>query len=417
MKWQGKSFVCVVGLLIAFRVVMVAVTLDGPSIGTRTVLPGDVRRYHHIAAGRGTPYADFAVEYPPVTLAAIEGLDASTVRATVLRVMWTQLLLDLGIAAIVAWGWGRRPALLYLVLGTAFAWFPFLYLRLDLISVALAVGGLALVRRRRAVAGAGLVAVACFAKIWPIALAPAFVVRRSWRAVATFATVVAMGVAAWVGWGGLAGPVQVLTFRGAKGWQIESTIGAVIHVLSNARPHMERGAVRIGIVPGWARIGLPLVGLLLVAIVWVLVGRLRRLDAGVLDGLGPVAAVSAMLVCATILSPQYVSWLLPFAAIAAASGERAIGWLTGLTALLSALAVAVMTHVAVGNSWALAVVQVRNGVLLALLVTAIVRLVHLARDNAETPSEPRALGRLVTIPRPGRVLVPRADDDHVVAPI
>ena len=385
MQWRGRAIFWSVVALIAIRIAIVGVTLATPASPTRPVLPGDVRRYHHIAAGRGTPYADFAVEYPPITLAAIDALDASSIHATAVRVMWTQLVLDLGVAAIVGWGWGRRVALLYLLLGLAFVWYPFLYVRLDLISVALAVGGVALVRRRKVVTGAGLVALACFAKIWPIALAPAFAVRRSWAAVTTFLSVGALGVAAWVGWAGFAGPVQVLTFRGAKGWQIESTVGAVIHAASSAQVHMESGAVRVGTVPDWARLGLPILGLLVVAAVWILATRIGSCEPRVLDGLAPVAAIAALLVCATILSPQYVSWLLPFAAIAAANGETVIGWLTGATALLSTLGVAVMHGMGGGGPLALTVVIVRNGVLVALLATAVVRLFQLARSESSVP--------------------------------
>jgi hypothetical protein len=370
--------------LVAVRVVAVVVTLDGAATGGRqTVLDGDVRRFHAIASKRGTPYADFKVEYPPLTLAAIEALNGSTVGQTTTRLMWSQLVLDLAIAAIVAWGWGRRAALLYLVLGLAFVWYPFLYLRLDLLSVALAVGGSALLRRRRVVSGAALVGLACFAKLWPIALAPGFVVRRSLRAVVTFVTVGVTGVVLWLGWVGRRGPIQVLTFRGARGWQIESTVGAVVHLLADSSAKIERGAARIGVVPAWARAAFPLQGITLVGVVWFLAGRVRRPPASVVDGVAPVAAITALLLCATILSPQYVSWLLPFAAIAAAGGEQAMGWLAGIAAFLSTLGLNLVKELNAGSVPAMAVVMARNAVLLVLFVTAVTRLVHVGRRRAD----------------------------------
>ncbi len=312
MPTRGRTIAWCCAALVLLRVVIVGVALDQQATaGHHTVLPGDVRRFHQIARRRGTPYADFTVEYPPLTLAAIDALDGRTVRQATVHLMWSQVALDALIALLLAWGWGRRAALLYLLLGLAFAWYPFLYLRLDLLSVALAVGGLALLRRRSAATGGALVAVACFAKLWPLVLAPGFAARRSWRALAAFLAVGVTGAAAWVGWAGIDGPVQVLTFRGAKGWQIESTIGAVLHVFAGADAHIERGAARLGVVPDWARLGLPALALLGVGAVWWLLHRRPHAPVHVVDGVAPVAAVAMLLVGATLLSPQYVSWLLP----------------------------------------------------------------------------------------------------------
>ncbi len=344
MTRGGKWAAGTVAALVLLRVLVVVVALDSKatSPGPRhvhradrqhlTVLPGDVRRYHRIATRAGTPYRDFEVEYPPLTLAAIEALDGPDVRQSTVNVMWSQLVVDLLIAAVLAWGWGRRAAIAYLVLGLAFLWYPFLYLRLDLLSVLLAVLALALVRRGRRATGAVALAVACFAKLWPVVLAPRLIVdgtrRARLAAVGAFAAIGALGLAGWLAVAGTDGPEQVLTFRGADGWQIESTLGSLVHTFGQGQARMEQGAMRVGVVPDVARVGLPLLGFALVGLVWWLAARTRRDDAVVLDGLAPLAAVTATLVTATILSPQYVSWLLPFAAIAWVGGERTVGVLT-----------------------------------------------------------------------------------------
>jgi hypothetical protein len=370
---------CCAALLLV-RIVAVSVVLDGrATTGRQAVLLGDVRRYHRIAAMRGTPYADHAVEYPPLTLAAIDVLDGGTLRQSTERVIWSQVALDGVVALLLAWGWGRRAALAYLVIGLAFAWYPFLYLRLDLLSVALAVGGLALIRRHRPVAGGATVALACFAKIWPVALIPLLIVRRAWRALAAFIAVGVAGVTAWIAWAGTDGPVQVLTFRGATGWQIESTVGAVVHVFATADARMQRGAARIGVVPDALRVGLPLLGLVATVGVGWLLWRVRGATVTVVDGIAPVAAVALLLVFPTLLSPQYVAWLLPFAAIAVAGGERLIGWLTGLVALLSTLGLNLVKEVNHGVPIAMGVVVARNLALLALVAVALFRLVRLGR--------------------------------------
>jgi Glycosyltransferase family 87 len=377
---------CVALVLVRVAVVGIALGQDATDGGRQRVLPGDVRRYHRIASLRGTPYADFAVEYPPITLAAIDALDGRTVRDATVHVMWSQVALDAVVALLLAWGWGRRAALMYLLLGLAFLWYPFLYLRLDLLSVVLAVGGLALARRRALTAGGAMVGIACFAKIWPLALAPMFAARRTWRALGAFLAVALAGMAAWIAWAGTNGPVQVLTFRGAPGWQIESTVGAVVHVFAHANARMEQGAARIGVVPDWARLGLPALALGGVAGIWWLVRRRPSAPVHVVDGVAPVAAVSALLVGATLLSPQYVSWLLPFAAIAAAGGDRLIGWMTALVAGLSTLDLNLVKEVNSGLPLPMAVVVLRNALLLALLVVAVVRIVRLAREPSVAPA-------------------------------
>ena len=132
-----RRFLLLFTLLAAVRIAVVPLALasDGTYPSRHRILPGDAFRYHTIAESEGRPYRDFDVEYPPVMLAAIEAVDGGGVRATTVRLMWSQLVLDLAIAAVVAWGWGRKAGIAYLLLGLPFLLYPFLYLRLDLLSV------------------------------------------------------------------------------------------------------------------------------------------------------------------------------------------------------------------------------------------------------------------------------------------
>ena len=393
MTRAGKWTAWLVAGLVLLRVLVVVVALDsratspGPRVirgsarAHATVLPGDVRRYHRIATHRGVPYRDFEVEYPPLTLAAIDLLNGHDVRESTVNLMWSQLGLDVAIAAVIAWAWGRRAMVAYLVLGLAFLWYPFLYLRLDLLSVLLAVLALALVKRRHSLAGGAGLAVACFAKIWPAALVPRLLAKGHRVGMAAFAVVGAAGLALWVALAGTGGPEQVLTFRGADGWQIESTVGSLVHTFGSAPARMEQGAMRAGIVPEFARLGLPLLGFALVGLVWWLAARSRSQEDRVLDGLAPLGAVTALLVTATILSPQYVSWLLPFAAVAWAGGERTVAALTAVAAFLSTLGLDLVKELNAGQSFPAAVVLARNVVLVTLLVVVIARIVGIGRGR------------------------------------
>jgi Glycosyltransferase family 87 len=367
-------FLLFAGLRIA--VVPIALASDGTAPSKYRILPGDVRRYHQVANEDGRPYRDFAFEYPPVMVAAIEAVDGGNIRSTTVRLMWSQLVVDLAIAAVVAWGWGGRAGIAYLVIGLPFVVYPFLYLRLDLLSVFLAVLAVALVRRRHPYAGGITLAVAGFAKLWPFLLVPMLIVRRSWRALIAFSATFVAGMAGWIAWGGIDGPVQVLTARGAKGWEFESTVGALVRTVGGETPRLERYAWRVGEVSDLARNLLALAILAAVVGVWLLASRARPGGPGVLDGLAPLAGITAFLVLSPLLSPQFAAWLVPFAAIAAVHGERLVAQLTFVAVGLSVALLAMLPELIDGGGLAIFVLLLRNAVLVALLATLAVRLVQ-----------------------------------------
>ena len=361
---------------VRFAVVPIALASDATAPSKYRILPGDARRFHKIASHDGEPYRDFAVEYPPVMVAAIDVIDGGTFRSTTVRLMWSQLVVDLAIAAIVAWAWGRRAGIAYLVIGLPFLLYPFIYLRLDLLSVFLAVLGIALVRRRHQYAGGATLAIACFAKLWPVVLVPMLILRRAWRALAAFVAVGVAGTAAWVAYGGVDGPVQVLTFRGAKGWEFESTVGALVRSAGGVTPHIERGAWRVGEVTSLVSGLLVLAGLAGVAAAWFLASRAKLRGTDVLDGLAPMAAITVFLVLSPLLSPQFLVWMLPFAAIAAAHGERLVTGLAFVVVGLSVALLALLPELIHGGTFALFVLMSRNAVLIALLAALGVRLIQ-----------------------------------------
>jgi len=388
---SGRRFLLLFLLLAAVRVVVVPIALssDATAPSRYRILPGDARRFYKIASQGGQPYRDFAVEYPPVMVGAIEAIDGGSFRSTTVRLMWSQLVVDLAIAAVVAWGWGRRAGIAYLVLGLPFLLYPFLYLRLDLLSVFLAVLGIALVRRRHQCAGGATLALACFAKLWPVVLVPVLIVRRAWRALGAFVAVGVIGTVAWVAWGGVDGPVQVLTFRGAKGWEFESTVGALVRSIGGLSPHVERNAFRVGDMTALVSGALMLALVAGVAAAWILAARAKPRGTDVLDGLAPMAAITTFLVFSPLLSPQFLLWLLPFAAIAAVHGERLVTRLAFVVFVLTVALLALLPELIHGGTFAVLVLAVRNAVLITLLAALAVRLVQSAGGRrAPTRLEP-----------------------------
>jgi hypothetical protein len=272
-------------------------------------------RFWEIAHAPGTPWRDTPVEYALgdwLVIRAVGWGSLGLARALLAIVAFA--------ADIVAWrsvrsGWGRHAGVRYLWLGAALL--AFIYRRDDLVPVALAAAGLALARRDRERGGGVALAAAALTKVWPIVLAPALALERRTRALATAIVAAAAGVAAWLAIGGLGVVREVSTFRGATGWEIGSTVGVPVWALTGEH-RFEEGANRAGTIPT----GIPAVLLLAtattVAAIW-LVAR-RRDDAPA--GAPAMAAVAALLVFAPVFSPQYVAWLLPWAAIAGGDGRR-----------------------------------------------------------------------------------------------
>ena len=382
-RWPAWAPWALVLLLVAVRVAAIAVLLSTGVADEHSVLGGDARRYAEYFNG-GTPYRDFPVEYPPLTLGLAWLVHRPSLWTSIAMLATSQLVIELLITTVLWRTWGRRAGIAFLVLGTPMILFPFPYVRIDLLAVLLAVGGAALGRRRHEVSGGAVLALAVFAKVWPIVLAPAMLVRRQWRGLVAWAATGLIGLAAWVAWAGTSGLSQVATFRGANGWQIESFPGVVIHMIDPASSRVEQGAWRTAVgVPAWAKalMGLAVVSVLVLA--WLWSSRATTALRGLaVDAYAPVAVVVAMLVFAPILSPQYVLWFLPFAAIATAAGDRVVG---GLTLTITALTTFILGSIHAqteGALWATIPILVRNSLLVALLVVALLRLRRSAAAGA-----------------------------------
>lgn len=381
--------------LVLCRVAALAYLVLAPAEQVAGGLAGDVRRYMEMSTARGIPYRDFQVEYPPVTYLLIKALTGPDLGRSIVAVAVSQFVCDLGIAGLLGWAWGRRARLAYLVLGLPLLAYPFVYVRVDLFTVLAAVAGLALVRRRLDVAGGVGLAVAVLAKLWPAVVAPVLIVERRVRGVVALVVTGLVGGVAWLAVAGPGGIRQVLSFRDATGWQVESIPGVLWHLQDPSRIKFESGAFRTGVMPGWARPGLTLVTAVLVVAAWWLAARRRRDGAGdhVSFAEAPLVAVLVMLLFAPILSPQYVVWVLPFAALVAVAGDRLVGGLTFAVSAVTTLTYPLVLDAADGHLYATLPVLLRNMLLVALLVVATQRLAGL-RD---TPA-PNAVADGTTTP-------------------
>lgn len=327
---------------------------------------GDFERYRAIATAEGRAYLDHSVEYPPGAVAVFTGLAFLSDRPETFNASLFALnaVADATIIGALAWGWGVRSAAFFTL--ASLPLLSLLYFRMDLWSTALATLSVLAWVRKRPTWSAGLLCTGAALKLWPLAFGALFLAHPrgpwTWRPVVVFAAFCLSTVAFWVWWSGADGVVQVTTFRGATAWDIESSIGSLWRALSPASSRMQSGALRVG----WS---LPLLSVALFALsappaCWAFwkgatTGRL---------GTGWVAAVGALLSCSALVSPQFMGWLLPGAAIAWAEHDRRSA---GLVVLLVAVTV---TYRLLHTQSMPTLVVVRNVLLLATTVQALLQL-------------------------------------------
>lgn len=409
-------------LAIAVRLAVAAFLVAGPATDDASELAGwDAERFQEIADRDEPAWSGQPVEYPPGSVVILDGLAGDDVVATHRHLVALSVIVDLA----VAWGlWrraGRPTGRAYLLLGLPLV--PLGYQRLDTLVTALAaVAALALLagatadspRERRRWVGPGVaadgvaataIAAGALTKIWPAVLvATAAVLGRRRAAVGALGLMAFAGAAWLLAVGAGVDPVdQVLSLRGATGWHVESVPGALVALVGDAEPRKELDAFRIGTLrPGLVTAGrvaaLAAMGLLAVA------GH-RRWRAGgpagapqrVL-GLTTLGAVAALLVTAPLLSPQFLVWTTPWAALLV-TGRRDAGpgpdrWPIGLAAaaaMLTGLTLTAFGPAGLAATIPAALLTARNLVLVALVPAC---LVALATGSASGLAERRGEGPL-----------------------
>ena len=231
-----------------------------------------------------------------MALATIEGVAGSTRSSTATHFLWLSLLADAVAAGTIWRRWGSDAAGRYLFLGLPLI--GWVYLGVDVLTIALAVGGVALATSDRERLGGLALTLAILTKIWPVVLLPGLLLAGRRRTLRWSLVLTTTFTLAWMAWGGIGAPAQVLTFRGAPGWEVESTVGAVVWTIRGGPVVYSRDTPRVGVAPVWAKAGLLALLVVGVAAVW----RVSRRDDSELWGAPALAAVSALLFAAPIFS-------------------------------------------------------------------------------------------------------------------
>jgi hypothetical protein len=318
-----------------FTSLAVHVPIAVVAVSHSTVKDADFDNYYNIGTKPGRPYKDFPVEFPIGALATFRAIApmAGTFERFCLILVLINFAADMAIAGLLVWGWGIPAAATY-----AFVMIPLVdlfFLRMDLWSTAFATLGVAAwCRDRRNLAAIGFAAGAAY-KLWPLAFLPLLLVPSPTRKrPASIATAFAAGIVVLAGWLWVAGPAglyQVLTFRGARGWEVESTVGAIWALFDQSSLRLEMGAWRIGATSGPISVLFFVLGV--VPCLWIVWRGARTGRVGT----GWAGGISALLVMSALLSPQFACWLAPASGVAWVEKDRRTAVLIGLVIFFSNL--------------------------------------------------------------------------------
>jgi hypothetical protein len=379
-----------VAVVAAFALVGALATTVGPTANAGIT---DLPVYRDIAASldRGQwPYEHAGTEYPPVALAPM-WLAAQTGD---FDVAFGLLMLIAGVAMVwttvrlaEAGGGAGLVAAVALILSPLAAG-AILRTHFDLLPVAITMAALLALARDRPRTGLALLGLGAATKLFPALLVPLVLVwlfargqrRAAWQGAAAFVAVVALIALPF----GLHGLGRVVTFHLDRPVQIESTPAVVLRALDEGTVtgvpgHPDRFKSQ-GLVGGPAdAIAAVCAALALAAVVAAAVAVRRRPDVRGLV-LCAFATLLAFVALGKVLSPQFLIWLLPFAAIAWAWREWVAASAVSAAIVLTQFEFpARYWQLVAGDTGPVVLVGIRNALLLVALTSLLAQVVAPAR--------------------------------------
>ncbi len=364
----------------------------------------DVFVYHfdaQLLASGATPYSTaFAFEYPPLALvpmwaARVLGGDSKGFEVAFGVLMGLAALATL--LATTRLG-GRRAAWLLALLPLAAG--AMVRTHFDLVPAALTMAGLAVLVLRRSTLALAVLGVGAMVKLFPALVA---LVALAWlwgrgeraatlRGSAAFAAVVIACSAPFAG----AGYVDSYRFHLDRPVQLESTPASVL-LLGPSDVRVTGSATQAdrfrsnGVVGADAGAVEAIFAALAIATIALVVALAAR--GGDTDHLlvCAAAAVLAFVALGKVLSPQYLVWLAPFAAVLWARGARAPAALLGLATVLTQIEFPRRYAALVqGDADVQVLVAARNATLLAALGLLIARAAATARSRSPAAAPARS---------------------------
>jgi hypothetical protein len=343
------------------------------------------------------PYHDWGFEYPPLAIVPIALGGAFGNTEALYPVTFGVLMLGC-LLALQAWvGQLAGRAAMWAVALSPLVLGAMVRTHYDALPAAIVAGALLLFARGRTTWAFAALGVGAATKLFPALLVPiavAWLVGRGERdrvlpGLAAFAAVVVAVSLPFLG----PGFTDQFTFHLERPVQIESTPAIVLSALGDSyvtgTPERPDEFKSNGLAGGPADTvaalftALQAGALLLIVALAARGGDVRRLT---LLGL---AAVTAFIVLGQVLSPQYMVWLVPFAAAAWAWGDRAIALLCAAASVLTLIEFPTRYFDLVDQDPAVvALVGVRNAALLALLGLTVATVAAPARSTRRAAAAP-----------------------------
>ena len=317
------------------------VFLAQPNEGDPPVFMGIANR---VASGE-IPYRDFPVEYPPLALLplVLPRLLAGSDSPQIYQTWFSAISLCFAVAtgAAVGWlarrGWSASPTsdTLATFAGLALASAPLVLWRFDIVPAFMTTLALVAVASGRPSWSGATLGLGALTKVYPALIAPVFVAsylfRRRFKSgalvVAGFVVAAGLVVGEVVVVAG-ASAFSFLEYQVDRGVEMESIVGGIAllaHVVSGAHVRIFLGfgswQVDSPVIRPLAIPNVIFTALVVTALVagWLYSTRQDQLrHAGMRRGTLMkylLATVIALLITNKVLSPQYVIWLLPFAAL------------------------------------------------------------------------------------------------------
>ncbi len=313
------------GLLLVQLMVLLATLWQKPDFD-------DAYDFMHSGQAAGRPYTDFQFEYPPGTYLILKllSLFATTTSDYLFATVTLAIVMYAVILTVLYHQYGSR-AMLFCI-ACALPLTNVVFQHLDLVATLLALLSMLLLQRAQEVRGILLLVSSVFVKLWALPLAliafPREQPRQQRYLLALIGAAVIVGIA-WFSIGGFNGFTQVLGYRGAHGWQIESIPASIIRLFTHEVGHPESGAMRVQQVPHLLGTFLTTIGVLFsFATAWRARGTQQI-------GTAWLATVGLLLISSTLLSPQFLLWILPAAAIAYVQRDRSVAYGFALCCVLT----------------------------------------------------------------------------------
>jgi len=358
------------------------------------------------------PYRDLALEYPPLALApiwlpALPSEDPSVYSIGFALLMLIAMLATMVLTARLAEAGGRAPSSASALLvwrpsrqALTAAWLvalspllcgAMLRTHFDLLPTAIVLAALLALVRDRSLLGFALLGVGAMTKLFPalvVPIAAAWLLgrgrtREAVLGVIAFAAVILAVSAPFAG----SGYVDAYTFHLERPVQIESAPASVLWAIGGSTvtgdPVAPDRFKSNGLDGGAAReVSTAFLVAEVAALAWIVLRVFRRPQPRALV-LAAFAAVLAFAALGKVLSPQFLVWLVPFAAVAWAWGERAAAGLCAAAMALTLVEFPVRYWDLVdGERGVVAIVAARNALVLAALVTLLAREAGAARSRS-----------------------------------